>query len=101
MPPGDSQAVDVLATPGEAASYLLPHDEIIVRCGASTHQAVVWSVDRERGRLLLLEPFAEFWDACRIAVERIPYRYERELTGVSWSQVQPILVAAITIRDRR
>jgi hypothetical protein len=84
---------------------LSPGDQIIVRCGPLTHQATLWSVDRSTGNVAILDPFFEFWqpehNSCVTRFRRIDYRHERKLVRVSLRELEPMLVAVMTLRDKR
>ncbi len=101
----DGPEVVALGSRTRLADCVLPGDEIIVRSGDRTHQATVWSIDRKTGKVLVLDPFPEFWQPSHnrdIKVfQRKPYRHYRELTALSWAEVKGILTAVIAIRDHR
>ncbi len=82
----------------------LPGDQIVVRCGRLSHYSTVWSIDKSKNEVYLLDPFDEFWqpshNRCVTAYEHQPYKYKRYLTRVSYSELQEILVAVFSIRDR-
>lgn len=82
---------------------ILPGDSVVASADARQHVATVWSVDRERNSVALLDPFPEFWQPSHnSAIEQFairPYRYHRSLIELSLSELSGILVALMTIRD--
>lgn len=86
------------------ASALSPGDEIVVRCGPLTHQATLWSINRNTNTAKILDPFFEFWQAehntCISHFEHVDYRYNRKLVQVSLRELKPMLLAVMTIRDQ-
>lgn len=83
---------------------MLAGDQIMVRCGRLAHYAIVWAVDRDNQRVLLLDPFDEFWqpshNPCITFFERKDYKHNRHLVHLLLSELQPMLIAVMTIRDR-
>jgi hypothetical protein len=84
---------------------VLPGDEIMIRCGRLAHVATVWATRAPAGRMLLLDPFFEFWqpshNRCITEMSIVPYGSRRELLSIKRSEIEPILAAVITVRDRR
>jgi tetratricopeptide (TPR) repeat protein len=90
----------------DITSRLLNGDSIVVRCGLLTHEATLWSLPSNHSDyVLLLDPYYEFWqpshNACVSHLKLIPYRYQRDLVQVRFSEMRNILQAVITIRDSR
>lgn len=101
----DDQGVVVVSSHRDLADSVLPGDSIVVRCGALVHTAVVWEIDRKKERLIMLDPFFEFWqpshNECVKSFSLKPYKYQRELVELSWPEIQPMMVANISVRDSR
>lgn len=89
---------------GQLVENILAGDQILVQCGHLAHYAIVWAVDIENQQIILLDPFDEFWqpshNLCINSFERKDYKYNRHLVHLSLKEVQQILVAVMTIRNR-
>lgn len=83
---------------------MLAGDQIMVQCGRLVHYAIVWAVDRDNQRVLLLDPFDEPWQPSHnpsiTFFERKDYKHNRHLVHLSLSEVQQMLVAVMTVRER-
>jgi tetratricopeptide (TPR) repeat protein len=82
----------------------LAGDQVVVRCGRMVHYAIVWAVDRKNQKVLLLDPFDEFWqpshNPCITFFERKSYKGHRHLVNLLLPEFQSMIVAVMTIRDR-
>jgi hypothetical protein len=83
---------------------MLAGDQIMVQFGRLAHYAIVWAVDKDNQRVLLLDPFDEFWqpshNSCVTFFDRKAYKHNRHLVHLSLTEVQQMLVVVMTIRDR-
>lgn len=92
-----------------AADHLIkniyPGDQIFVRCGHLIHYSVVWSIDHAKQKFLLLDPFHEFWlpshNRCVKTFKLTPYKHGRFLVQGELSDLKRMLVAVMTLRDRK
>jgi hypothetical protein len=77
-------------------------DSVHVRCGALAHTAVVWSVDRGRDELLLLDPLFQYWQPshndCITTFSLVHFRYGYYLTKLKLTEVLPMIDAVQALR---
>ena len=80
---------------------MLTGDQIMIRCSRLTHYAIVWAVDRDYQRVLLLDPYYEFGqpshNPCITFYERKDYKHNQHLVLILLPELQPMLVAVMTI----
>ncbi len=78
-------------------------DEIMVRCGSDDHKATVWSVDREKRIVHIVDPFYEFWKPdqtpCTPSFDLIEFTSARQLIKLDLDEVVPMVLAIFTLRD--
>jgi hypothetical protein len=88
----------------QLSQNMLAGDQILVQCGRLSHYAIVWAVDRDKQRVLLLDPFDKFWkpshNPCITVYNRVEYKHSRHLVQLLLPEVQQMLVAVMTVRDR-
>ena len=90
--------------PANLLGVLLPGDQVFVRCGVLGHIATVWKIDKVHQKLYFLDPFYEFWqpshNVCISHFSQDFYTNGRYLTVIDAGDVQKIIVAIFTTRDR-
>jgi len=89
---------------GKLAAQLLPGDFVLVRCGGIAHYALVWSIEREAGTIAFLDPFHEFWTSKQntcVSAPALHSWHHRDFVTISLSEIEPMLAALLTIRDRQ
>jgi hypothetical protein len=93
--------------PNKLVNMLLPGDQILVNCGPLNHYAIIWSNDISKHQITLLDPFYEFWQTshneCVTSFKKDDYTYKsykRSLIKIKSQDLQNMIVAAFTIRDR-
>jgi hypothetical protein len=84
------------------ANELRPGDSLWVTCGALSHTATVFGIDRARDVLLLVDPTWEFWqpshNECITSLTHQHYRYGFYLPKLKWSEVVPMVDAVGSYR---
>jgi hypothetical protein len=89
-------------SPDELANNIVAGDTIHVRCGAIAHTAVVFSADRSRDELLMLDPYFQYWqpthNSCISSFSLVHYKYGYYFTKLKLSEVQNMLDAVQTLR---
>jgi len=89
---------------GNIAALLGPGDYVFARCGPMTHVAMVHHVDRAAGQVYFVDGLFQFWqpthNSCVTRFDLEPFRHGGFLAAVPLADLEPMLEAVTTIRDR-
>jgi hypothetical protein len=84
------------------ASAIGAGDTVHVRCGALAHTAVIWSVNRGRDELVLMDPLFQYWQPshndCVTTFSLFHFRYGYYFTRLSFKEVLPLVDAVESVR---
>lgn len=100
----DNARILYLSAP-QIIEMLQPDDRVFVRCGALSHVAQVFAVDRERDEIRFADANYQFWrtshNSCVGRFKLFEESHRKYLAVVGRSDVTSMLQAVVTIRDKR
>jgi hypothetical protein len=106
--PGAAQCEDesiISLSRRDIVALLGPSDYAVVRCGAITHVAMVHHVDRVADRLYFADGLFQYWqpshNSCITRFDLLPFAHGGFLAAVPIHDVEPMIQAVATLRDRR
>jgi len=89
---------------GDIVALLGPSDYAVVRCGPITHVAMVRRVDRAADRLYFADGLFQYWqpshNSCITKFDLVPSVHGGFLAAVPIHEVEPMIQAVVTLRDR-